>query len=173
MKIVIFNHSNLTKSKVKRQSKVSVDFELVCPVLVSYLKKNPHLTGVKDLSINLTLCGKGKIKSLNKLYRKKDKITDVLSFGVHDNLRPDLGPFMKNLAQLDLGDIFICKEVAASQAKEFSITLDMEIIHLFVHGFLHLLGFDHEISQKEEKLMEKEEMILVKKIYKKLGIENE
>jgi probable rRNA maturation factor len=121
----------------------------------------------------LTLCGKTKIKSLNKEFREINKVTDVLSFGIHENLRPDKIPRRKSeinlLPTLELGDIFICKEVALLQAKEFEITFLQEIFHLATHGFLHLLGFDHEVSEKEEKIMESYEKILVDSIYKKAG----
>lgn len=134
----------------------------------AFLSKNPHFKGVKVVSISMTLCGRTKIRSLNREYRQKDYATDVLSFPVYENLRPDKKPGAKNLPEMELGDLVICKEIAKSQAREFGITYEQEIIHLAVHGFLHLLGFDHEISVKEEKIMEKYESELVNKIYKKL-----
>ncbi len=134
----------------------------------AFLGKNPHFKGVKAVSISMTLCGRTKIRSLNREYRQKDYATDVLSFPVYENLRPDKKVRAKNLPEMELGDLVICKEIAKSQAREFGITYEQEIIHLAVHGFLHLLGFDHEISVKEEKIMEKYESELVNKIYKKL-----
>ena len=134
----------------------------------AFLSKNPHFKGVKAVSISMTLCGRTKIRSLNREYRQKDYATDVLSFPVYENLRPDKKVRAKNLPEMELGDLVICKEIAKSQAREFGITYEQEIIHLAVHGFLHLLGFDHEISVKEEKIMEKYESELVNKIYKKL-----
>jgi probable rRNA maturation factor len=136
--------------------------------LAGNLKKNPHFAGVKEVTMTMTLCGKTKIRTLNRQYRQKDYVTDVLSFPVYDNLRPDKKPLEKNLSQMDLGDLVICKEKAMSQAREFDITYEQEVVHLAVHGFLHLLGFDHEISDKEEKIMEAHENDLVGKIYKKL-----
>ena len=113
-------------------------------------------------------CGKVKIKSLNNKYRQINKATDVLSFPIFENLRPDKKVSEKNLPQIELGDLVICKELAKTQAVEFKISYEQEVIHLAVHGFLHLLGFDHEVSSKEEKIMEKLEAELVNKIYKKL-----
>jgi probable rRNA maturation factor len=163
MKLIIQVHPN--------HKEFSLDLQKIEKVFESFLKTNEHMKGVKEAYLNLTLCGNAKIKTLNREYRGKDKATDVLSFGVQENLRPDLGPFIKNLPVLEIGDIFICKEVARKQAKEFSITYEMEILHLMVHGFLHLLGFDHELSLKEEEIMEDYEQKLVKKIYKALGFE--
>ncbi len=137
-------------------------------VLASNLKKNPHFAGVKDITLAITVCGKAKIKKLNRDYRQKDYVTDVLSFPVYENLRPDKKTKGKNLLQMDLGDLVICKEKAFSQAREFEITYEQEVVHLAVHGFLHLLGFDHEISAKEEKIMESYENEIVGQVYKKL-----
>jgi probable rRNA maturation factor len=135
-------------------------------VLAKNLTKNPHFAGVKDVSMTMTLCGKTKIRTLNKQYRQKDYVTDVLSFPIYDNLRPDKKPKGKNLSQMDLGDLVICREKALSQAREFEITYEQEVVHLAVHGFLHLIGFDHEISSKEEKIMEAHESQLVGQVYK-------
>lgn len=141
-------------------------------VLAKNLTKNPHFAGVKEVSMTMTLCGKTKIRSLNKQYRQKDYVTDVLSFPIYDNLRPDKKPKGKNLSQMDLGDLVICKEKALSQAREFEITYEQEVVHLAVHGFLHLIGFDHEISTKEEKIMEAHENELVGQVYKILKKKN-
>lgn len=169
MKFKILVLPKFTKLTVKQQGQLSIKWPKVELALENYLKKNQHFKGVKDVSLVLTLCGKAKIKNLNREYRAKDKVTDVLSFGVHENLRPDLGPFDQNLPVMELGDIFICREVAKKQASEFQISYEMEVLHQLVHGFLHLLGFDHELSLSEEKIMEKEEAKLVKTIYKNLG----
>ena len=82
------------------------------------------------------------------------------------NLRPDKKVIEKNQPFVELGDLFICKEIAKSQALGFNISYEQEVIHLAVHGFLHLLGFDHEVSLKEEQIMENYESDLVTKIYK-------
>jgi probable rRNA maturation factor len=73
---------------------------------------------------------------------------------------------------MDLGDLVICKEKALSQAREFEITYEQEVVHLAVHGFLHLIGFDHEVSPKEEKIMEAHENELVGQVYKVLKKKN-
>ena len=162
---IFYQNSGLKKDTSKGMERV---ISAMRTVLAANLAKNPHFAGVKEVRVSLTLCGKTKIKSLNRDYRQKDKVTDVLSFPVYGNLRPDKKPFQKNLSQMDLGDIVICKEKAFSQAREFEITYEQEVVHLAVHGFLHLLGFDHEISDKEEKLMEVFENELVGQIYKKI-----
>lgn len=170
MKLVIaYQNSGLKKDTSKATTRMTGVIYTFQGVMEQFLKKNSHFDGVKEVTMTLTLCGKTRIRTLNRQYRQKDKITDVLSFPVHENLRPDKKNRQKNLAHLDLGDLVICREKAFSQAKEFEITYEQEIVHLAVHGFLHLLGFDHEISPKEEKIMEKYEQDLVGKVYKKLA----
>ena len=173
MKLTITLYDSGIKKKASKVSKAHASEILsLVPTLEKsfalFLNKNPHFKGVKDVSISMTLCGKRKIQSMNQKYRQIDKATDVLSFPVFENLRPDKKLRTKNLPQIELGDLVICKEIAKSQAREFKISYEQEVIHLAVHGFLHLLGFDHEISAKEEKIMESYESELVNKIYKKL-----
>ena len=123
---------------------------------------------VKSIEISMTLCGVKKIKSLNSLYRGKSTKTDVLSFPIFDTMRFESSDWVRPGQRVNLGDIFICREVALKQSKEFQVTLEEELLHLFIHGLLHLCGFDHEISEEEEVLMFGLEEKLVKQISKKL-----
>ncbi len=101
----------------------------------------------KELKVNkqisLALVDKKEIKKFNKVYRKKDNITDVLSFTLDD--------------EYVLGEIIICLEQARKQAKEKKETLKSELQLLTVHGILHLLGYDHEKGFKYAKEQEKKE----------------
>lgn len=95
---------------------------------------------VEDSRItNLIFCDNKKIRELNKHYRKKNKATDVLSFPFDDI---DL-----------LGEIYISLEMAKKQAKEFKVSLKEEIVRLFVHGLLHLIGYDHN-KKNDKELMQ-------------------
>jgi len=112
------------------------------------------------LHLNITICTNEKIQQLNNDYRQKDKITDVLSFPLQEDIRN--GEFDTFIPDLEIGDIYISLDVCQKQAKEFKISFQEEFIHLSTHGFLHLCGFDHEINQEEEKLMESlEEKIIL------------
>lgn len=140
--------------------------EEALPIFENYMKSL-----LKDLgspyfptNLHLTLVGDQKMKSLNRDYRQKDKTTDVLSFPVYENIRGGDEFFV---GAVELGDLFISVPVMKKQAEEFKIDNENEFYHLFVHGFLHLLGFDHEISEAQEKLMEAEEKKLLDKIFKK------
>ncbi len=86
------------------------------------------------------------IHTLNLQYRKKDKPTDVLSFPLADELQPQL-----------LGDVIISVETAARQAQRRSHSLREELQTLLIHGILHLLGYDHEVSRSEATRMHRKE----------------
>ena len=94
-----------------------------------------------------------KLKVLIQTTEINQKLTDVLSFPVYETLRSNSESFIEPGPVVHLGDIFICREVALRQAKEFKITFEEEFLHLFIHGFLHLCGYDHEMSKEEEELM--------------------
>ncbi len=118
------------------------------------------VTGVRELKLgdrkielSVNLVGESKIKELNKKYRRKNKVTDVLSFPMLENFEfrvPARLAGGSNFEFQDLGDIFICLSFAKKQAKEENISIEKELARLTVHGFLHLLGYDHERSKKDE-----------------------
>lgn len=90
------------------------------------------------------------MRRLNKQYRRKDSTTDVLSFPVSgDGMEEPL-----------LGDIVISVPQALRQAPEFQNDERSEITRLLIHGLLHLLGYDHEVSKREAARMEREELRL-------------
>jgi len=110
----------------------------------------------------IELCGKTRMRQLNRKFRGKDKPTDVLSFPAFD-----LFP-VKRLPILPLGDIVICPEVALKQSKEYGVTPSCEMGRLLVHGFLHLCGYDHEKSPKDEaKMLKIQESLLAEAMGKK------
>ncbi|XP_022754614.1 uncharacterized protein LOC111302957 [Durio zibethinus] len=112
--------------------------------------------GFESVELSVLLCNDDFIRKLNKEWRDEDHATDVLSMSEHV---PEL-----KLPILMLGDIVISVETAARQAKERGHTLIDEIRILMFHGLLHLLGFDHEISEDAEEEMEKEEEFLLKSL---------
>ncbi|MBA2403734.1 MAG: rRNA maturation RNase YbeY [Bdellovibrionales bacterium] len=136
-------------------------------------KKLIHPSWLKNttsLRVSVLLCGEDKIRKLNRDYRNKDKVTDVLSFPHFPNLRKLKTQDDFTGTVLLLGDLAICHQRAIKQAKEFKVSYWDEFIHLFIHGTIHLLGYDHELSVKEEKLMEDWEnqaLTLFSKIKKK------
>lgn len=120
-------------------------------------KKMIHPSWLKEtvaIKVSVLLCGDDKIRKLNREYRNKDKVTDVLSFPSFQDLRKAKSKNDYTGTVLFLGDLAICHQRTIKQAKEFDISYWDEFIHLVIHGSLHLMGYDHEISPKEEKLME-------------------
>jgi len=105
-------------------------------------------------NLSLAFVEKKEIKNLNKKFRKKDKPTDVLSF----ELRPTGYP------EKYLGEIIICPEVVEENAIKYNSNFKNEMTKVFVHGILHLLGYDHEKSNKDEKLMEEKQEKYLSKI---------
>lgn len=103
----------------------------------------------KSIGVSVNLVGEAKIKQLNKKYRHKNKATDVISFPMNEK------SVIRNSKSVirDIGDIFLCLSFAKKQAKSENVSIDRKLAQLTVHGFLHLLGYDHEKSEKEEKKM--------------------
>ena len=112
---------------------------------------------------SVLLCGEQKIRQLNRDYRHKDKVTDVLSFPTFPSLLKTNSQF-KNFEHLPMGDVVICLRQCERQARTMGKSFESEFIDLLCHGFLHLLGYDHELSENEHKLMFK----LQDKLWKQL-----
>ncbi len=105
--------------------------------------------------VSLSVAGEAEIRELNRVYRGKDSVTDVLSFPQFD----DFGN-MICLKEICLGDVVICDEAARRQAGEYGHSYEREFVYLFVHSVLHLLGYDHmEEEEKAEMRMREEEIM--------------
>ena len=131
------------------------------PLLSSLMEENVRsavakileLLSLNDKEVSLYFCENVKICELNKTYRNKDYPTDVLSFESGEDTF--------------LGDIAISVEKAEEQKKEFdSPTLDHEILRLIIHGILHLIGYDHEISEEKACIMRNKEDELISEVEK-------
>lgn len=107
-----------------------------------------------SIEVSVTFVDNDKIREINKEYRDKDAVTDVISFAVEDD-EDDVFSLLELEGEeitRDLGDIFISYDKAVEQAEEYGHSLKREIGFLLVHGFLHLNGYDH-MSLSEEKIM--------------------
>ena len=112
-----------------------------------------------NVCVSLNFVSDEEIHRLNKEFRNVDKVTDVLSFpNLNKTPNEKLKKFKKSYdfdeGLLFLGDIVISKNVAKAQAKEFEHSITREVCFLALHGFLHLLGFDH-IKEEDERIMNK------------------
>ena len=101
--------------------------------------------------IDLTLCYNNTIQQYNKEYRQKDKATDVLSFPIENDIITE-NNFMP------LGSIVISVDFVINKAEEYKHSTDAEMALLFIHGLLHILGYDHETDTGE--MREKEALII-------------
>lgn len=113
------------------------------------------------LSITITLTTPEKIQEINKKYRGIDKATDVLSFPMFEKEELDQKIEKNDFVHEDiLGDIIISIEKVKEQAKEYEHSFEREFSYMLVHGFYHLMGYDH--IQEEDKIImrPKEEKIL-------------
>jgi probable rRNA maturation factor len=150
-----YREQALSPSQLKKLAK---GFKLTLAVLETHLKS---YRAIKRFELNVSLIGDAAMKKINFKHRGKDSTTDVLSFPMEDDLRKMTKAKMPHLL---LGDIVISKPVTIKQAKQFSISFEREFLHLLVHGFLHLQGYDHERSEAEEKIMFGLEEKLLKQI---------
>ena len=120
-----------------------------------------------DAEISVLLVDNVTIRELNRDYRNKDSVTDVLSFPLEEAAPDDGEPaVIGGPAGRMLGDIVISVERAVEQAVEYEHSIERELAFLAVHGLLHLLGHDHEKDAAAKKLMRSEE----KRILTALGI---
>ncbi|QEZ89458.1 rRNA maturation RNase [Aliarcobacter cibarius] len=126
-----------------------IDFENQTDLLVELSELEEIAHSVTNREIELIIVNNETIKNINFEYREKNKATDVLSF-----------PFDGDFAHLPLGTIIISKDFVTKKAKEYNHSNNDEIKLLFIHGLLHLLGYDHEIDNGEHR--EKEEELINK-----------
>ena len=110
-----------------------------------------------DKFFNIIFVTKEKIQQINKDYRGIDRVTDVITFALMENLDEI---FME--AELELGDVFICIDRAIEQAVEYGHSIERAIGFLAVHGYLHLTGYDHMNEEDEKIMFAKQEEILAK-----------
>lgn len=108
---------------------------------------------LENVEFNVIFVDKEKIHEINKTYRNIDRVTDVISFALEDNL--DI-----KLDHRVLGDIYICIEKAEEQSVEYGHLFLRELSFLMIHGLLHLLGYDHMNESDERIMFGKQEDIL-------------
>ena len=140
MMFEIFNETEETVNEIEDIKKV--------------LNKAIEVEDVGPVCFNVILVNNEYIHELNRDYRHIDRPTDVITFALEDN---------KDFPGYDvriLGDIYISLEKAHSQAVEYGHSFKREICFLAVHGFLHLLGYDHMNKHDEEIMFSKQELIL-------------
>lgn len=127
------------------------ELETVKKVLLGAIEKEK----LKNVSFNLIIVDNEYIHELNKTYRNIDRETDVITFALEDEDSIILPDNMRIL-----GDIYISIDKAKEQSKEYGHSLLRELSFLAVHGFYHLLGYDHQTKEEEKIMFQKQEEVL-------------
>ena len=143
------------KNWSKKIKKVEVFFKSLCK---SFPRKYRFLN--KKIYLTLLLSNNENIKKLNKKFRKKNKATDILSFPLNNKLK------IRN--EIYLGDIVISYNFMDRPKKQNINLFKDKVIKTFIHGFLHLLRFDHIKYNDYKKMLKEEQNIyntVIKKIY--------
>ena len=109
--------------------------------------------------ISVSIVDNDYIHQINKTYRNIDRETDVISFAFLDNEK-NKTQIMKSNNVVSLGDIYISLEKAKEQANNYGHSLDRELLFLFTHGLLHLLGYDHMTKEDENIMFSLQDKIL-------------
>lgn len=122
--------------------------------LEKIVKKILFAEKIEKTSLSVVLVGSGRMRKLNKKYRKKNRITDVLSFpAIKSNLsKPYL---IKEIQEAEgLGEIVICPGMIKKNAKRLNLKFEQELARCLIHGTLHLLGYNHKKNVQQTKIMQ-------------------
>lgn len=111
----------------------------------------------EEAEVAVSFVDEEEIQHINKTYRDKDSVTDVISFALEEGEDED---FEMPDAPRVLGDIIICVKRAEEQAEDYGHSIERELGFLSVHGLLHLLGYDHMNEADEKKMFGRQDEIL-------------
>ncbi len=139
-----------------------LDFEIPEEIIKDFEKSTEVILEMEnireDVEVSVSFVNEDEIKELNRDYRDKDKITDVLSFPTEMDYHIEGVPLI-------LGDVVICSKRAKEQSEEFGHSFQRELVYLYVHSMFHLLGYDHLVEDEKLLMRQKE-----KEALKRIGI---
>ena|SRR5699024_6791575 len=138
-------------------NEISTEYITLLEEIITFAAKKENVTQEAEVSINFV--NNKEIQELNRNYRQKDQPTDVISFALQEPVDGELDIVGENIP-LVLGDIVISVEKVEEQAKEYNHLFERELCFLAVHGFLHLLGYDHMSEKDEKEMFQKQDLIL-------------
>lgn len=122
-----------------------------------------HAASVENIEpgteVSVTFVTNGTIQDINREYRGKDQPTDVISFALEELGEGEMAVTFEGMPRI-LGDIIISTDRAKEQAEEYNHSFERELGFLAVHGFLHLLGYDHMEPEEEKVMFTKQDEIL-------------
>jgi probable rRNA maturation factor len=133
-------------------------------------KENEMIKGILDFAagkeeveegseVSVTFVSNDRIRDINREYRDKDQPTDVISFALEEMGEDEIEIVGADMPRV-LGDIIISVERAKEQAEEYNHSFSRELGFLALHGFLHLLGYDHMEEQDEKVMFQRQKDIL-------------
>jgi probable rRNA maturation factor len=144
-----------------------VEMELpfdVDALLTKAIMAAANYEGYETADVAITIVDDETIRELNRTYRNKDASTDVLSFAMNESIEdePDIvyDDLEDEIEEQPLGDIVISLPTAIRQAEEYGHSLERELAFLAIHGFLHLLGYDHMNEEDEKEMFSRQRAIL-------------
>lgn len=132
--------------------------------LVGRILKAENL--VTKSEVGLVITGDAKIQELNKKYLDEDRPTDVMAFQTNEDHQ--IGFVNAPDSKIHLGEVIISYPQAVRQASEHNHPVEKELVILMIHGILHLLGYDHDITERTQKMRNRESQIL--KIIEEQGL---
>ncbi|WP_339250617.1 rRNA maturation RNase YbeY [Sporosarcina sp. FSL W8-0480] len=141
-----------------RTEKVTEDTIKLIQDVLDHAAKMENLSGNPEVSV--TFMSDEEIRQVNAEYRGKDKATDVISFALEEMSEGEVAIVQEEDMPVVLGDIIISVETAKRQAVEYGHDEKREIGFLALHGFLHLLGYDHMTEEDEKKMFGRQKDIL-------------
>ncbi|QTN11904.1 rRNA maturation RNase YbeY [Mammaliicoccus vitulinus] len=144
----------LTMDFIDEQQVIDEDTKNQIESLLTFAAKKEKITEEAELSISFV--DEEEIQAINRDYRNKDKVTDVISFSLEED-EPEIEGL--DIPRV-LGDIIICLGVAQEQAQSYNHSLSRELGFLALHGFLHLLGYDHMTEEDEKEMFSRQDEIL-------------
>ena len=113
------------------------------------------------IEISLSFVSEDEIHQLNRDYRGVDRVTDVLSFPLIEDLNDlQAADEEEETEPVALGDVVICLPRAEEQAREYGHSREREIVYLYVHSVLHLLGYDHMEEEDKQEMRAREEEVM-------------
>jgi probable rRNA maturation factor len=148
-------HVEITYNKIDENK----EYEDIISKVINECFKNEKMDKL-NLYVSVTLTVPEEIQKLNKEYRKIDRATDVLSFPMFE--KDEIQELIKeNYSVPDaLGDIVISIPKVYEQAEEYGHSFERELSYMCVHGFYHLMGYDHIIEEDKKKMRAKEDEVL-------------
>ena len=145
---------------IYKDIKPQEEYQKTIEKVITECYKQENIENTK-LIVTITLTTPENIQEINKEYRNIDRTTDVLSFPMFEKQELEEKIKKQEFQYTDiLGDIIISIDKVREQAKEYGHSFERELSYMLVHGFYHLMGYDHIEKEDKKKMREKEEKIL-------------